>query len=538
MTNYIQFLISTKLRLYVALTGWLTIWFFFTLWRINYLGFYSDDWIFLSKTIISPHSINDYIATNNYARPVYGLITWILNEISDGNPLKWQIISSVISFIYSSTALIVFVIVLNKIGFNKNPSFIGALIGAIILAFSPWSLAVLVWPTGVLTLWGFILFGIGYIIIENTNAKTKLYGSLLVLCGCLAYEAYWFIFIPLLLMSHKFNYKGIINLLKNSLWYIVPVFLGILYQRLYVPFCITNNPRHISLNPSLIINNICDLDRFVAQSITPTSWSLFSKSILYIFLYLLLLRHLQIQKAIKIIFSLLIGMLISAIMYGLAGYGLTGTGVMSRTMAVPGLYFAIFVSAMIAAACKKVNNKLLHYSHMIISTMLFLTVFSIIATGFYLRISEWATIQQKSKKVLESVATSLTKYPHVPTQNADDRHIVIVQIDGDQDGNIFGASWELSGAMALMSPELFTFNDIWLLTARQGAWATQWDGNDVVQSVCTNSDGNVVEKRHTSQQPLYIRVDEQQGLVIQQCVIVQNTQFGCNNIPPSCSNLN
>lgn len=504
-----------------AVTSW---------WRASKLGFYSDDWIFLSNTIYLPATLVEYLKVNWYARPAYAFIAWALNHLANGAPTYWQVISS--GTVLASAAVSYRLIAYTAccLGYGARASLLGGVCGAAVLFFSPWMLAVFAWSTGVLTLWGFILFGVGYLIIEEgEGAGNKCVGSVLVFCGFLSYEAYWFTFVPLLLISKGFRASQVASTIRAALWYGVPLGLAVLYQRVLVPLMVPGHSKAISVNFSLILNNVTRFDDFVSAAIAPVPTKAFYLTLLALAAILLVVKAVSIVRLALVAAALGLGVIFTAVIHGVAGYGLSGTGVMSRTMAAPGFYFAVLIGIMVAASADQLSHKARAPRIAYGVPLLFGIVLVLLLSGFVARVSEWTTAKEQSKRVLDSIV-SVVDRAYLRETGKDVS--VVVQIEGDPNGEVFGAYWELGGAVALADPSLVPATNVWFLPARQGAWNTVWDGEAVTQGVCSAPQGGVVESRPSHKAPLYYRIDPQDGRVLESGRLTRDKPLGCEGDKP------
>lgn len=504
-----------------AVTSW---------WRSSKLGFYSDDWIFLSNTIYLPATLVQYLKVNWYARPVYAFIAWSLNLVANGAPTYWQIISSGTVLASAAISYRLVAYTAGCLGYSKRASLIGGVCGAVVLFFSPWMLAVFAWPTGVLTLWGFILFGVGYLLIEEgEGVRNKCVGSILVLCGFLSYEAYWFTFVPLLLISKGFRASQVASTVRATFWYLLPLGLAVIYQRVLVPLIVPGHSKAIAINISLILNNVTRFDEFVSAAIAPASTKAFFLTLLALVAILLVVKAVSIARLALVAAALGLGVILTAVIHGAAGYGLSGTGVMSRSMAAPGFYFAVLIGIMAAASVDQLSHKVRVPRVAYAVPLLLGIVLVLLLSGFVARVSEWTSTKEQSKRVLDSVVSVVDRaYLRESAKDVS----VVVQIEGDPNGDVFGAYWELGGAVALIDPSLVPATNVWFLPARQGAWSTVWDGETVTQSVCSAPPGSVVESRPSRVPPLYYRIDPRDSRVLASGRLTKGKEFGCQDSQP------
>lgn len=504
-------------------------------WRSSWLGFYSDDWIFLSNTIHSPTTFAAYLQANWYARPIYAVIAWSLNLMATGSPIFWQVISSATVLVSAVVSYRIISYTAGRLGYGTCASIFGGIYGAAVLFFSPWMLAVFVWSTGVLTLWSFILFGTGYLLVEQSDSlRGKCAGSFLILAGFLTYEAYWFAFVPLLIISRSPSPPQFFSSIRSALWYLGPLALAVIYQRILVPSIFPGPAKAISPNFSLILHNIRNFDYFVSQAIAPISSNALYLTVLALIGLLLAIRAISFLRLVIVVGALGLGFLFTAVMHGAAGYGLAGTGVMSRTMAAPGFYFAVFIGILGAAAAECILKKNITIFRTRLVLLLFAIVSSFVLFGFFARMNSWILWKEQSERVLDTLVVAVEE-SYLGDRSKD--VAIIVQIDGDPNGEIFGASWEISGAVALTAPRLIPADGVWFLTARESAWGTVWNGESVIQTVCSAPPENVVERHASNAPPFYYRIDPRDGKLIESGRLVKDIQFGCEGGSPTLVQL-
>lgn len=117
------------------------------------------------------------------------------------------------------------------------------------------------------------------------------------------------------------------------------------------------------------------------------------------------------------------------------------------------------------------------------------------------RSHEWLTLWRTEISVLK-------QFPHDKLLQ-DLNHLekghkvtVIVQIDRDTLGDIYGAAWEIEPALVWMYPELRLHVESGKLTfavARESVWLTSWNGTKITQSWCRDKSAIVYTTEATHQ---------------------------------------
>jgi hypothetical protein len=501
-----------------------------TLWRVRYLGFFSDDWLVLSQMSWSQNSLSEALSINSGTRPIYGLIFWTLNSIAGGDPARWQVISSLTVLLSSVVAFRLFQVLLRIMGIERSSSTFGSAIGVLLLVFSPWTLALFAWPIGVLTIWSFIFVGEGLTWSLNCRGPKHMVGVLLLLLGFLTYEAYWLLPAPMVfllwgrLTARDANVKLLV--------YAIPLALAIGYQRLLISRFGFGNPKPASFDSSLAVKNIVAVPDEFMGALQPIPWWMVLLGALGPLAMLVVVRSINSALLFRILGLVTFGALIAAMKYAVVGYPLSSRGVMSRTFALPVFFVALAFAVAIAAIFDirgGEHRQRLQRAAGYGFAALFLGV---VLFAFASRLTEWSDRHRISMQVLNALTMGLNEddvvKPDLSTLS------IVVQIEGDSAGNIFGAVWELSGAVGWQEPVLVPDRSVSFLTAREGAWRSVWTGSEVVQSWCHGSLESVVSRSASTLAPLYIRIQPETG-IIERGRLEAMQYFGCDGIQPSLS---
>jgi hypothetical protein len=506
---------------YLIIAALVSFWLALTYWRTLYLGFFSDDWILFTDTSIST-SVKSYLATT--PRPVYGVLYWAGNWVANGSAKYWQVISSLTIAINAIAVFGLLRQIYIKVGYSSRASSLGAAFGVVALVASPWAVAMFAWSSCVLTLWSLTLFCFGFLKIQRASPSDKLFGGTLILAAFLVYEAYWFAFVPLLVMTSDCRAHKARELGRVALTLLLLLSLALIYQRIAVPYLLDGQSKSASLeNLTFILDKIFTWRTlFRLFSIKNTFALLVAVAICAL---ILRTRIMSPRRLTTVVFAVSLGFSASAVVYAIAGYPMVSDGVMSRTMGAPSLYIAAGLGMVTTATIEAIWIEGKSAIQRLLSFIAVAAVLILLLIAFATRLSEWVQIQDQSRKVLHAISTAayLDNLRPEPLEYS----VVVVQIDGDPHGAIFGASWELSGGVASIKPSFVRDGKTGFVPAREGDWMTIWDGEKVVQRWCASPQGVMLSNIRSDRAPVYLRINPNTGTVLETGMLSKASAIGC-----------
>lgn len=456
-------------------------------WRPFFLGFYSDDWVLLTESGTSPVSFSEYLWIHA-PRPIYALFAWSINLCLRGNVHAWTLASAIIVLV---TVLCLFRYLrffLARLGIAGEYSSRGALFGSAVWLLSPLSVVETNWPTCTLTLAAFWFLALGTILIFDERLQRQVLGTLALAASFLTYEAYMLVF-PITLLAIAAVERG------RARKYLRPalLFLG--------AFVVMSGYKeaaklagfgdiHKSFNdawPALFANNMFHLPFFLGQAFSPFRSLMYDLGGLFLLCVVALFPKARIRQALVLPFVVIAGYASSALLYAMVGYGFAGAGIMSRTMTGPLLYTTICLSGLFAIADGNADQATRY--HKVRRAFLYgsaLCLLVVLASANFVRSLEWVVLWERELTVLRSIPAttierSLAEGP-VPL-------VMIVQTENDPEGRVFGASYDLSGAVASYFPQFspaIRRRDLVFLSARERVAQTRWDGARIKQRINNN----------------------------------------------------
>lgn len=495
----------------------LAVWALVAAWHPYSLGFYSDDWALfiprVNQQLINelalqypnyPYSlleagIHPVVAT---PRPGYAFVLFILKSISADSPFLWQITSSLLLLASAYAVYLLVVTLLSQLQFRENERQLGAMIAAAVYLLGPWSTVMGAWSTVAITLVSQIsvMLGLAWIVSRHKkrNLGSTTGAAILLLIGFLIYEAYWLLFAPLLVILLSTDTWTFRDCLK---------FFGLVIGLLLVAVLIKSGLSKSwgilgkSISPEMFrifLQNIQSYPRVLGDALQPVPFKSLCIVIFAIVVSSLALDRLNFRRLGTLLVSLLVGLTSSALLYSIVGYGLAGTGVMSRTLAAQNVCFSIFVGILMMPGVEKVlalngvgsrgvaGEPLNRKIALSLLGSAFLILVFMLGGATTQRSNEWSALWR-------SEVSALKQFPYQKLLNdlrrfEDSKKItVVVQIDEDTRGEIFGAPWEIEQALIWMYPDLRSYAEshmLAILVGREAEWSTIWDGKKIVQKWC------------------------------------------------------
>lgn len=394
-------------------------WLILVAWRPFVLGFYHDDW-----SVIVSHPSWPEFAQMYAARPIAALTTWLGILAFGAHPFLWQVLLSVLTLgvAYGLRAFVLEIA-------NEQASTIAALCWLVL----PTTMGSTVWPVAHVHLIATIAFlWSARLIVRGTreNAAIGLWAISLF-----TYEAFYFQFIPVLFLCSKRPSRKLIAGLTM-------VQLAAIAWNRFTAWSTTG--KHFASNFYLIF--IGSFYRLPGEF-----WKAFG---LVGMAGLGLLLICTAKSGNKITMICVLGMLISIAILAGAGYGLQSAGVFSRT------FLVLNVWGCVAAAVVLQRRQW--------QTVLILACFTV---AMLVQSNDWAKSWRIQQAILRSAPIEQLK--RIPVGAT----IVLDAPMKAGDVEVFGAPWDISGAMQFTYPNLLRE---FTVTGQPGShWHWKWPENTV-----------------------------------------------------------
>jgi hypothetical protein len=491
----------------------LAIWLPVAAWHPFYLGLFTDDWalyILRASDISILESIKqhpnipqsliysgiDLSITVN--RPVYAFLLFSLKLALGDSAFAWQTASALILLAAAYSVFYLTTELLKQLGYKDSDSQFGAILAVLLYMLGPWSVVMGIWPTVAITLISqiFVMVGLTWLICSRT--QNFIGAAILILVGFLIYEAYWLIFVPVTIFMCAVNRWKLNEYIR---------FIGIVFGILILALLIKAGLSNIWGMPSKTLNynfiplffqNLIAYPRVLSDALKPIPLKYFFGAVITMVIYSHILGGRNRRRFFIYFLALCAGLASSALLYAVAGYGLAGVGIMSRTLAAQNIYFSLFIAITMMPVITMIQSiqgcdiraKLSQFyknTVFLVMCITFIFLVSILSISTILRSHEWTLLWNAEVSVLK-------QFPYQQLMDDMDhikeRTTVIIQIDEDVRGEIFGAPWDVGPALVWMYPGLrglVESQKLTFLVGREAEWATVWDGKKIIQKWCNNS---------------------------------------------------
>jgi hypothetical protein len=464
--------------------------------RPFYLGFFSDDWDLLGENLQGtwPFSLARFfrfigIHTAYAARPVAGIIGFLISSIAGGSPIAYQVICALLALMAALSLRGWLKSLLPEV--SKAHPFAADLAAAAWLSF-PWSVAATGFATcAIAALPAQIFFTEAARLMaarEGRDRKRLFHSGALLLASYLTYETFYF--------------QGI--LLAAFYWVRARRDSGPWRHRLILTVCIVQGAS-FALNRSVGYLNPSTSKKFAplwrtytwaalnfSQYSVPaellrsaaslgTLWSVLFTVILLaaiasVVVLLLKSGALRLLGSLGAIALSLLSIPVFCVIYALAGYQISFDGLMSRTL--NGISWAVAVLLYGLLSVILLSNRRAIAVPGAIAALLFVVVSGM---AQQLHVSEFATVWQEEKAIL--ARAPIKEIKSLPKESQT--NILYIGPSYHKDLPIFGAVWELTGAVFSL-PELRGWqrpNQRSVHIHPAGTYNWSWDGSALIQEL-------------------------------------------------------
>lgn len=466
------------------------LWLFVYSWRPLFLGFYHDDWSMLveSTNYGAPFSLIrlKWFMAGFTSRPFSGLLYYLFSSSFGRSPFIWQVGQAIIVLI-AAIALRSFLKSLFKF-LKIKTIWILDLAVSLWLVF-PWTMGTTAWPTSGTPLFSLIFFALAGKRLFSNLQKGKIPGfftNLLFLSSYLVYEAFYFQYLVLI------SFAFLIRLQKHFQWKLITIPLitltlsqtaVIVWNRLSPRFLPGFTKTFYKNWLALFLDSFRKLPKGLFKSAAELKIPLKIIVLVLVVCFFIYFCKTLLKKGftksfllISPIFLSLVGIILSVLIYSLAGYGIETIGLFSRTNLSLSFWLAITIALFYGLMYE--NLPLLFKKIASLATISLLFCF---ISATFLRTQEWAAAWKIQKQILASA-------PIEQISKTDPAAAIIFVGPYIYKGiHLFIASWDISAAMNNTYPQLRLPNvaaEKWRggrLFTVQRDWLTSWDGKLLTQ---------------------------------------------------------
>jgi hypothetical protein len=445
------------------------------------LGFYSDDWTVLLHPFPGTAAAFTDIFHLVIPRPVSALYIWLAQIIVDWSPARSQLINAAMLLV-TAASVGTLAAALTYASRLRDGAMVSACLAASVFIVFPSTLGTFAWGTGTsAAVPALPLFCLGMIFLLHSEGSRVGLGLFLALLSHLAYEAFYFQEITLILLATVLSGKNIKDIPWRVLAAAVLVNIACLtYNRLIV------GGIHKPFNPDFLwtFTGSYSRIRYVLYHATREHSFLVCTSVFgaAIFGSICLTRIVGFARFLIAGFVVICGVLAAAILYACVGYGLNVEGVPSRFSIVSATYAAVTVGVLAAAAwCSTIGRNRVPSVAFLVCAGIALPALCL--TARY-RVDEWA----------ETWAYEADRLSRLPDEIfSGDKRRIYLAIEDRATSIVEPASepWEIGGAVAWKTGNRMLMLDIWhsgppRWFATRSDWFHRWDGSELEQGVCVN----------------------------------------------------
>jgi hypothetical protein len=467
-----------------GLSAWLlpaAVWLLVVAWRPAVLGFYHDDWATLRP--MSADLVAKFM-TEQVSRPVYGLIMSAARLALPAEPLAYQLL---LALLIAASALSIGLLG-RRIAVLAGASpaaarWAGAVVAATWIAL-PWTMGVSVWPTPFPAQVSVVAFcAIALAVLRDVPLRTKLLTALPIFLGAsLISELFWLSFLPVLLIllatgSRWIDRERIRQAVVLGTGFVAVQGLLVLQNRLWVMLGIGINRSFNAAWPDTAWLSLSLVPSEFAKAVLfpEAAWALLAGMLGVAVVGAALAGRLRFVAVTLV--AMAAGMLLSLLLFALAGYRVESLGVFSRTTTVISVWLCLLPALAVAGAAGR--PAMLRGA----SVLLMLPFVALLAASSVRNTEAWITSWRFEQALLDSLPVERLRQA---------RPGAFLVIDAQKpEGAVEGleAFWDTSGAVYLRHPELRgVFTPLayrYMATAADvGKKLTTWTGTEVVQAWC------------------------------------------------------
>lgn len=442
---------------YAPVLGISLIWLLCYGWHPWQLGLYHDDWATIGASALMGSAFSAdrlrYFMQTFASRPTGGLTNYVLTSIVGGSPFGWQVLLS-LGVLGVAMSLYRFFIAFGSV-LSHATRWAAAPAAALWMLF-PWNAASTTWPVMFHGLVATILFleGCTLFLQQPSGWFWAPIAGLLHLAGYLAYESYYFQFAFLLVIASAYSWR--FNPFRQWHWAIsftVAQIAAIAWNRW--------SAVHWGGNVKSINSEWKTAAVYAFQTANDTIFRdslgiyyrvvVVSAALLAIAAFVGLIGRVNSEGWRPALRSVVVGIAVSAafiavvMLHVMVGYGLSGTGIMSRTTLGMNIWFCLIVYLLLASALSsRVLVRALQFSAGITTNALILSLI----LAYFAMVDDWRTSWNIQQAIISTAPVdALLHLPHGAT---------VVLDAPEQVGAvpIFEAIWDINGAMVCTYPQL------------------------------------------------------------------------------------
>ena len=462
----------------------LALWAVVYLPRTAFLGFYHDDWWALIEAAqgTAPFSSGRLASFFSWevafgSRPLAGLACHFVSSVAGDNAPLWQLANALQVLL---AALAVHSLLRTLPG---EPAAVrrGALVGTAVVLLNPWSVAMTAWPvtTGSLLSLPFCAWGVRELFRDGAAGPRGVRCLLWLLASFLCYESFylqWLVFLALVPVLRR-DGSGLRPALLVGAAAAAAQVAAVAYNRLIPLYAPDSATKQLNTAwTTLWENSLRDLPMNLARTSPVPGWVWLSLALGASALALDGLVHARRLRWIAALAAAALLLVISALVYAVAGYGITTVGIMGRTSYGLSLGWALAAFALVQLT---VASRWRHAA--LATTLLTVAAGGLLGWAQFKVVSTYAEVWRTQQEVIARFPVEQARA--LPREGSA---VLYVGPSYRDDLVIFGAEWDLTGAINHLpdfARDRRAFADLLRFYPATGLYDWKWDGTVLTQEL-------------------------------------------------------
>lgn len=456
------------------------LWLGFVAWRPLQFGFYHDDWSSVATPLDRSGSLGQLLAADP-TRPLYLILLYFLRFFLGDNPVAWQVLLAVVQ-LFNALAIYRLVSCMFADELHRDRRVAATLAAAAWLIF-PWSLGYSAWSVMLLPNIGMLLAILGLIQILRKEASTNSVTIALSLFAAswLIYESTWLSWLPFsfLMLARSVRRVQSRPLAWRFFW------MSCLLQ---VAFIVAN--RVISaqalqskkLSANILATLSTDRHLFVNQLLPSLPGYLIVGGCLTL---LVVCVAVNLQQSLRsplrpvALLCMVLGLMLSVLIYATAGYAIEWTGLFSRVTLSISFWLSLILASLFVMAWSQAPR----YRKGVVLLAILVAMLPL-SRSLLEQSRLWSESWREQQAILKAL-------PQNVVDLTNRQSLLLVDIPrGTAPVYTFSAYWDISGAITPRIPN-YTVEEkpyAFATVLRAQEWRTTWDGKVVRQYWCTAPD--------------------------------------------------
>jgi hypothetical protein len=452
------------------------IWIAFISWRPWVLGFYHDDWSLLTVTSAYGHGLLEGV----YTRPLNFALGYLGVLLFGENTFTWHAYG-VLLVLATTVGIYGACNAITKQIFDGNVARKASVIASLGWMLYPWSLGYTAWPVMFPGLVAIALFAsaLNNVGDFSTSSSKVRWAAFKITIASLIYEAFWFAFIPMTIIFLALNKQY--QWQKSRTVFLtlgMPQILLVVWNQMMTYWGVGGG-KQINLG---WLEVVMYLPVRLLSSFSGNRFLSICLCVIALYLLWILIKRSRNSRNISLILgACIIGITLSVVLYALAGYAISMTGIFSRSTIVINVWLSIAIS-IIAGIIISSSTTLI--SSRIAALVILIGLFRL-GWGNVHETSRWAASWVDQKQLINRLS-------QINLDVIQGNSILVMDLPKNRDiVEGFEAYWDTTAALYINFPHLrnaVESGQLWVTISKNNEWITRWDSGKLTQYWCHSPD--------------------------------------------------